>query len=186
MEDEHILTLFLERKEQAISETEKKYGNYLSAIAVRIVHDSSEVGEILNDTYAAAWNAIPPARPEKLSLYLGKITRSLSLNRIRNRKAEKRGGGETVLCFEELEGVLSGENDPVSTLEEKELNRILDDFLASLPETERRVFVCRYWYFDPISEIAERFHFSESKVKMMLLRTREKLKKRLEKENYPI
>lgn len=186
MEDERILALFFDRKEQAISETEKKYGNYLSAIAVRIVHDQSEVGEILNDTYAAAWNAIPPARPEKLSLYLGKITRALSLNRIRDRKAEKRGGGETVLCFEELEDVLSGENDPASKLEEKELSLILDDFLSSLPEAERRVFVCRYWYFDPVSEIASRFDYSESKVKMMLLRTREKLKKRLEKENYPI
>ncbi len=186
MEDERILALFFERKEQAISETEKKYGNYLAAVAARIVHDQDDVGEILNDTYAAAWNAIPPARPEKLSLYLGKITRALSLNRVRDKKAEKRGGGEAVLCFEELEGVLSGENDPAGVLEEKELSRILDDFLSSLPEAERRVFVCRYWYFDPVSEIAARFDYSESKVKMMLLRTREKLKKRLEKENYPI
>ena len=186
MEDKNILALFFERKEQAISETEKKYGNYLSAIAGRIVHDPSDVGEILNDTYAAAWNAIPPAKPDKLSLFLGKIVRRLALNRVRSKKTEKRGGGETLLCFEELEDVLSGENDPALALEEKELTRILDAFLSSLPEAERRVFVCRYWHFDTVEEISERFGFSESKVKMMLFRTREKLKKRLEKENYPI
>ena len=186
MEDERILALFFERKEQAISETEKKYGNYLSAIAGRIVHDQNDIGEILNDTYAAAWNAIPPAHPERFSLYLGKIARRLALNRVRDQKTEKRGGGETDLCFEELEDVLSGENDPALALEEKELSRILDDFLSSLPEAERRVFVCRYWHFDSVEEISARFGYGESKVKMMLLRTREKLKKRLEKENYPI
>ncbi len=186
MEDESILALYEARSEQAISETERKYGRYLSAIAARIVIDPADVSEILNDTYVAAWNAIPPAHPDKLSLYLGKITRRFSLNRIRLKNAEKRGGGSADLCFEELEEVLTGENDPVLALEEKELTRILDSFLSSLPDAERRVFVCRYWYFDPVGEIAARFGFSESKVKTMLLRTREKLKKRLEKENYPI
>ena len=117
-----------------------------------------------------------------LPAFLGRITRNLALNRLRSATAQKRGGGEAETVFEELQHIVSGRDTPEVGLDRQELVAAINDFLAALPETKRRIFVCRYWYFDSITEIAERFGFGQSKVKMMLLRTRGKLLAQLERE----
>lgn len=182
MEDREIVELFCRREQAAISETQKKYQNYCLAIAKNILYSSEDADEILNDTYTAAWNTIPPHRPEILSTYLGKITRRLSLKRLREKTAKKRGAGEIPAAFEELEECVPDRWDISQELEEKQLTALLNAFLEVLPEEERRVFLCRYWYCDSIREISGRFGFGQSKVKMMLKRTRDKLRECLEKE----
>lgn len=183
MEDKQIIDLYWQRNESAITETQSKYGRYLFAIASGILHNNEDSEESVTDTYIGAWNAMPPHRPENLPAFLGKITRQLSLKKWREKNAQKRGGGELPLALEELEECIPSASSINSLLEAKELVRIINAFLDTLPADERRVFLCRYWYFDSISDISSRFRFGQSKVKMMLKRTRDKLLLRLREED---
>ena len=182
MEDEKIIDLYWNRSENAISETAGKYGGYCYSIAYRILTNQEDAQECVNDTYMAAWNAMPPKRPAILATFLGKITRHLSIDRWRSQNRVKRGGGEMVLALEELEECIDSGESVEKALERKELAMVFNRFLDSLPETERRVFLCRYWYLDPVKDIAAAFGFSGSKVTSMLYRTRGKLRTVLEKE----
>lgn len=183
MEDTCIIDLYFERSEQAIAETDTKYGGYCYSIAYNILSSREDSEEAVSDTYLAAWNTIPPRRPRFLSAFLGKVTRHISIDRWRRLGAHKRGGGEIILALEELEEC-AGQQDIQRELEQKELVRAIDHFLMSLPETERNVFLCRYWYLDSVQVISEVSGFSQSKVTSMLHRTREKLRKELSKEGY--
>ena len=181
MEDRQIVDLYLMRSEDAISETEKKYGRYCHYIAYCILENDEDAKEIVNDTYLKTWNTVPPNRPDPLKTYVGMITRQLSLDRYEEKHAQKRGG-ETALVLEELAECIPSSKTAEDTLETHELTRMLNEFLDGLSTEERRVFLCRYWYLDPVKDIAKRFSFGESKVKMILKRTREKLLILLEKE----
>ncbi len=182
MEDSKIVELFFNRDETALTEIKAKYENYCYSVAKNILNNSSDSEEVLNDVYMAAWNSIPPNRPERLSTYLGKIARRLALKKWRDTTAVKRGGGDTLIALDELEEVIPDGNEIDSKIQESELAGTINEFLATLKVEDRKVFVLRYWYFKSISEISNQFGFTESKVKMMLLRTREKLQKHLEKE----
>ena len=182
MEDQRIVELYWQRSEQALRETQSKYANYCYAIAYNILGNREDSEESVNDTYLDAWNSMPPHRPTILSTFLGKITRRISIDKLRARNAEKRGGSNLTLALEELEECLSTRDDLQKELEIQILSDAINRFLEALSDTERRVFLCRYWYVDSVESIAEQFGFSQSKVKSMLLRTREKLKKQLQKE----
>lgn len=184
MEDQNIIDLYFQRSEVAIVETDTKYGGYCYSIAYNILTNREDSEESVSDTYMAAWRSIPPRRPALLQAFLGKITRHLSIDRWRSRNAYKRGGGEVVLALEELQGCVSGGETPDKAYERKLLAQLVNRFLEGLPETERSVFLCRYWYLDSVAEIGKHFHFSESKVTSMLHRTRVKLRRVLEKEGW--
>lgn len=184
MDDNEIIELYLARQERAIEETDGKYGKYCFSIANNILESQEDSQECVNDTWLAAWNNIPPRLPSVLATFLGKITRNISLNRWKSRRAYKRGGGQVDLALEELEACLTGGESAEETLEKKELLRSMNRFLGALPETERNVFVCRYWYLDSTQEIADRFGFSKSKVTSMLHRTRGRLRTHLAKEGF--
>lgn len=184
MDDTTIIDLYFRRSEQAITETDAKYGPYCYAIAYNILSNREDSEESVSDTYLAAWHAMPPKRPGILSAFLGKITRRLSIDRWRRCSAQKRGGGEVPLALEELENCVSGGETPEQALSRKELTACVNRFLDALPPAERSVFLCRYWYLDPIDSIAETFGFTPAKVHSMLHRTREKLRKTLEKEGW--
>ena len=182
MEDERIVDLYWARDERALAETESKYGGYCRAIARNILADGEDVRECVNDTWLGAWNAMPQDRPSRLGVYLGTITRRLALNRRKAASAVKRGGGQVPLALEELAQCVPGGESAEALLEAKELGRAVAAFVRALPGTERRVFLCRYWYLDPVADIGERFGFSQSKVKSMLARIRKKLLIYLRKE----
>jgi len=182
MEDHAIIELYWERSEDAISKTAAKYGGYCYTIAYNILSNNEDAEESVNDTWLAAWNTMPPRRPKLLAAFLGKMTRYISLDRWKNRTARKRGGGEVPLVLEELEECISGEDSVEKEYLQKEFAKSLNQFVEDLPDVERKVFLCRYWYMDSIETIAEHFGFSESKVASMLHRTRGKLRKMLEQE----
>ena len=184
MDDERIVALYWSRTETAITETDSKYGSYLNSISYNILFNHEDAQECVNDTYHNAWNSMPPHRPSILSTFLGKITRRISIDRWRKMRADKRGGGELNLALEELEDCVSGLGSVEDEIERGELTKLFNDFLNTLPATERRVFLCRYWYMDSIQSIAQQFGFSQSKVASMLHRTRAKLRVVLEKEGY--
>ena len=183
MEDQGIIALFFKRSEQAIEETDKKYGGYCYSIAYNILSNREDSEESVSDTYMAAWNTIPPRRPNSLNAFLGKITRHISIDRWRKNSAQKRGSGEIVLALDELDGCVGAENVETE-LDKKELVRILNEFLSSLSETERNVFLCRYWYLDSIQTISQVSGFRQSKVTSMLHRLRGRLRKKLSQEGY--
>ncbi|MBO4838538.1 MAG: sigma-70 family RNA polymerase sigma factor [Lachnospiraceae bacterium] len=183
MEDSQIVVLYWKRDEKAISESETKYGRYCYSIADGILHDRGDAEECVNDTWLGAWHAMPPHRPEILPTFLGKITRRISLKKWRARSAEKRGGGSVAVSLDELEECIPAGQKIEESLEAAGLAEIINAFLETLPAAERRVFLRRYWYFDSVRDIALRFGFGESKVKMMLKRTRDKLLLHLQKED---
>ncbi len=182
MEDRQIIDLYWDRKEEAIEKTAEKYGGYCYSIAYGILRDRLDSEECVNDTYMKAWNAMPPKRPDKLAAFLGKIARGLAIDRCRNYTAKKRGGGQMELVLEELNECIGTQNDPEQAVDEMVFAEILNDFVGALPIQERKVFVRRYWYMSSVKEIAGDFGFTESKVKMILLRARNGLKERLGKE----
>lgn len=182
MDDNRIIDLYFSRSENAISETSIKYGKYCYRIAFNILCNSEDSEECVNDTYMKAWNVIPPQRPNKFSVFLGKITRNLALDKYKFYRAKKRQGDSSALVFEELKDCIPNTSATEDIIDNVILAEILSKFLASLPTETRKVFVRRYWYFSSVKEIASDYKMTESKVKMMLSRTREQLKKLLEKE----
>ena len=184
MDDKSIVDLYFSRDQEAITQTDKKYGHYCYRIAYNILTNKEDAEESVSDTYMTAWRAIPPRRPSVLSTFLGKITRHISIDRWRERAATKRGGGEVPLALEELKDCVAGMQNVEMDYERKEIVKAYVKFLDTLPITERRVFLCRYWYVESIETIADKFGFSQSKVKTMLYRTRTKLRKQLAEEGY--
>lgn len=184
MDDKSIVALYFSRSEDAIRQTDKKYGRFCYSIAYNILNNKEDAEESVSDTYMTAWRAIPPRQPSVLSAFLGKITRHVSIDRWRERSASKRGGGEVPLALEELEDCIAGMQNVEMEYERKEIVKVYVKFLDALPITERRVFLCRYWYAESIVSIADKFGFSESKVKTMLHRTRAKLRKRFAEGGY--
>lgn len=184
MNDQNIVDLYFSRDEEAIAQTARKYGPYCYSIAYNILTNREDAEESVSDTYMTAWRAMPPRRPSVLAPFLGKITRHISIDRWRQLRADKRGGGEITLALEELEGCVAGMQDVEMEYERKELVRAYLRFLGGLNDTERRVFLSRYWYVESIEAIGEKFGFSQSKVKSMLHRTRMKLRRQLAEEGF--
>lgn len=184
MDDSRIVELYWLRDQRAIEETQAKYGTYCNSIARQILDSREDAEEVVSDTYIAAWNAIPPQRPAILRTFLGKITRRLALKRMRSRNTQKRGTSTCAIALEELEECVPSGFRIDERLEAEELTELIDRFLAGLREEERNMFLCRYWYFDSVGDIAERFACTRSKVKMTLLRLRKKLLAQLQKEDY--
>ena len=178
-----IVDLFLERDEDAVTEAKKCYEDYILFIANNILHDRQDAEECLNDALLAAWNSIPPHKPENLKTYLGKLARETALKRLRTKTAKKRVRSEIITSIDEIEEIVSG-----GTLDEEidraDLAREISRFLYSLDETKRNIFIRRYWHFDSISSICKRYGFGKSRVLMILKRTRDDLAAYLKKEGF--
>lgn len=189
--DSHIVDLFWERQEKAIAECVQKYGSTCQAVAMSILNNRLDAEECVNDTWIRAWNSIPPQRPDRLGAFLTRIVRNLSLDRLRRNRANRRIPGEYVLSLEELSGSLPDGDAGTQSWEDEEteameLGGMISDFLRTEPETARKLFVCRYFYNQSIEELCSRFYMGESRVKSTLFRTRNRLKKYLEKEGVQI
>lgn len=176
MQDSEILDLYFAREERAIAETQKSYGKYCYSIAFHILHDREDSDECVNDTWMRAWGSIPPNRPQYLNIFLGTITRNLSFDRWKRKRAAKRGSGEMEMELEELAECIPSSDSIEDTVAAAELSRIVNDFLHTLPERECNVFLRRYWYSEEYGEIAKRYGMKLNSVKTSLFRTRGKLK----------
>lgn len=183
MEDSQIVSLYWQRSEEAIDRTEQKYGRYLTTIAYNILADREDSQESVNDTYLAAWDSMPPHKPQVLSTYLGKITRRISIDLFRKRESQKRGGGEYTLSLEEL-GECIGSNSTEEAVDVHALSTAIAGFLRTVSPETRNVFIGRYYYLDPIKKIASYCGISESKAKILLHRTRQSLWEYLQKEGF--
>ncbi len=185
MQDLEIVGLYWARNENAITETNVKYGGYCRKIAMNIVENNEDSEECINDTYLSAWNTMPEERPDLLAPYLAAIVRNHALTLYRKTHAQKRGAGQTALALDELLEV-AGPSSTEETVDLTLLSQHVNRFLAGLSSTERVVFVRRYFYVDPLSDIAKELSMTESAVKSQLFRLRQKLKAHLMQEGYEL
>ena len=186
MKDHEIIQLYWDRNEAAIQRSQEAYGPYCTAIAQNILKDSRDTEECVSDTWLRAWNAMPPQWPRILAAFLGNITRNLSFQRFRARRAEKRGGGEMELVLEELEECVSGAESAESEAERRELLSAIQSFLAALPSNKRGMFLCRYWYAEPLERIAQRYGTTRGNVSVQLHRMRTALRGYLAERGYEV
>ena len=181
--DQAIVQLFWDRDENAIAEAKKRYETYCLYIANNVLHDPEDSEECLNDVLLAAWNSIPPHRPENLRTYLGKLMREIAINRWKMNSRKKRIPSDAVQSLDEIAEIVSG-GDFSDEFDRAELAREISRFLYSVDETKRNVFIRRYWHYDSIDSICQRYGFGKSKVLMMLKRTRDDLARHLKKEGF--
>ena len=186
MDDAAIVSLYWQRNEDAIRETKGKYGAYLGKIAWNILANREDSEESVNDTYLKAWNTMPPSRPTLLASFLARITRQLSIDRFRAKNRQKRGGGEYAASLDELADCVSGDETPQSEAELRLLGQAVSGYLAGLPRRTRAVFISRYFYLDPLKQIAAQTGSTEQAVKSLLHRTRAGLREHLEKEGFAV
>jgi len=186
MEDEAIIALYWQRDESAIRETEQKYGHYLAKIAYQILASREDSEESVNDTYLKAWKSMPPNRPGILATYLGRITRQRSIDIFRERRREKRGGSEYALSLTELEDCVAGGDSTGAEVDERLLAEAIESYLLGLSREARAVFLERYFFLDPVAEIASRRGITEAKTKSMLYRARQGLRVYLGKEGFDL
>lgn len=186
MEDEAIVSLYWDRDERAIRETEEKYDRYLTKIAYNILNDREDSRESVNDTYLAAWDSMPPHRPCILSAYLAKLTRRISIDRFRYRTRDKRAGSEYAISLSELGDCVSGGNTTEEIVNVKLLADSIGIFLRLQSKDARTAFIARYYFLDSIRDISRSTGMSESKVKSLLHRTRIALKQYLEEEGFSL
>ncbi len=186
MQDNQIVTLYWQRDEQAIRETERKYRPYLYKIAYQILADSRDSEESVNDTYFKAWNSMPPQKPTVLSTYLGRIARQSSIDIFRRRHRKKRYFSEYARSLSELEESVSGGDVTQQEVDLSLLAEAINTYLSQLPSQARTMFVGRYYYMDSVREVASCHGISVSKAKSMLFRTRAGLKAFLEREGFEV
>ena len=186
MDDRNIVELYWQRDEEALQQTQAKYGAYLAKVSYNILSNYEDSQECVNDTYLAAWNSMPVHRPKILCTYLSKITRQLSIDVFRKRNAEKRRCSEYALSLEELGDTFSPEPTPEDALHGRLLDEAIRRFVDTLSGTSQRVFLGRYYFFDPLKDIAAYCGLSESRVKNLLYRTRQELKTYLQKEGFDL
>ncbi len=178
--DAEIVALYVSREQEATACTAQRFGSYCFAVAHRILGNEQDAEECVNDTYLRAWESIPPHHPENLAGFLGKLTRSIAINRLRERQRLKRGGGEIAAALDELcDCTPDPHEDPARWTDSVALRETIETFLAAESESSRRVFLLRYFYLCPVAEIAREMGMGESRVKMLLLRARERLHKAL-------
>ena len=185
MEDAAIVQLYWDRDQEAITASDRKYGALCRTLSRNILSSREDAEECVNDTWHRAWDTMPPQRPASLGAYLCRIVRNLSLDRWRARRAEKRGAGAEALVLE-LEGCVPAAPSAEAAWEARETAAAVERWLDGLAPEDRWLFLRRYWYCASIGEIAEEFHFSASKVKSMLHRTRLGLRDHLIKEGYDL
>ena len=184
MEDERIVELYWRRDESAIRETQTRYGGYLYTVAERILADREDSLESVNDTYLAAWNSIPPQRPQVLATYLGRLARHIAIDRYRKRQAQKRVRSEYTVSLEELEECVGGTDEPQNAAERQALTGAIDRWLARQDGAVRQAFLLRYYAFEPLEAIASRQGCRVGTVKSRLSRARASLRRELEKEGF--
>ena len=184
MEDEQILDLYFARDQQAVVETDRKYGGYCFSLANNILNNTQDAEETVSDTYWQTWNVIPPKRPGVFRMFLAKITRNLAFSRWRKYVAHKRGGGELELVLEELEGCIAAAGNVEDGLNARELEKTIRSFLDTLPERDQDIFLRRYFFVEESDTIARRYNMRPATVLKILSRTRMKLKKYLTQEGY--
>ena len=186
MEDTEIVKLFFARSEMAIAETQRKYDGYLRTIASRLLPKNEDAEEILNDVYLAAWNTIPPKKPEILKFYLSRVARNLCFKRLEYLGAGKRDCCGEALLSELADCIPDNRLGPEEAVEAKILGACINRFLAGLRESDAALFVSRYYYGMNARELAQKYGGTVRGVKYRLEKLRSQLRQQLSEEGIAV
>ena len=184
VDDNELIQLYFDRNEQALCETQRRFGSYFYTIAHNILGSVQDAEECVNDVLMRLWEHIPPAKPENMSAYATSVARSVACKRYKMNHARKRGSGETQLVLDELYDCCTDPDTVEQVIDRNALSDAINAFLETLIPEHRIIFVLRYWSVCPVDEIADRLRISKSKVTVTLMRTRRKLRKYLEQEGF--
>lgn len=185
VEDREIVALYHARSETAIAETARKYGAFCLRIALNLLGIREDADECVNDTYLAAWTRMPPELPASLRAFLGRITRNLSISRYRQMRAQKRYAGMEAL-LSELDDCVPSPETVEQVLDAMELTRHIENWLGTLPERERRLFVRRYWYGEALGTLSAADGAKPEQLAQLMFRLRRSLRTHLEAEGVEI
>ncbi len=177
--DEEILKLYYDRSELAISETDKKYGKYLYAIAYNILANDPDCEECLNDTYLKCWQSIPPVRPRDLRTYLSKIMRNTAVDRFDEKRRQKRVPADACDDLDDFENLIGDGADLDDEIEAARIGRMINSFVDALPDRRMYIFISRFYYAKPIAEIAKKLGVSTSTVNKELAAMKNELRTKL-------
>ena len=181
MKDQDIVSLYFDRNQNAIKYSQAKYGGYCMSVSMNILQSRPDAEECVNDTWVKAWQTMPPQKPNNLKAFLGKITRNLSIDRYRSLHASKRNI-DLEIAMDELGDAIPMPDDTDENL----LCGLLDEFLRSLPQTDCRLFLGRYWYGHSVATLAGHYGMSANTVSQHLYQTRQKLKVFLGERGYSV
>ena len=186
MNDDRIIKLYFERSEDAITETDKKYGGACRSVAYNILGNREDSEECTNDTYMKVWDVIPPNKPTKLGAFVVTIARNLALNMYKTASRIKNGSGYKSVNFEEIAGCLPAKESVESEVDRKAVLSAVERFLSMQPRDKQIMFIRRYFYCSTYAEIAGDLNTTEDRVRKSLMRMRDKLREHLEKEGIAI
>ena len=182
--DDEITELFFARDERAIAKTDEKYRGYLYSTIYNILHDRQTCEECINDVYLGVWNAIPPARPDCFRAFLTAVARRTAIKRYHHDTRQSAVPSEMTVSLEELEGIIGSDSDTEDSVDSVRLGSVISDFVRSLPERKRFIFMSRYYMSEPIADIAKQLRLSRSTVNKELASVRDELRKKLESEGF--
>lgn len=185
MEDELIVQMYFRRSEEAVEQTDRKYGKLLQHVTGSILRDARDAEEAVLDTYIRLWNSIPPEQPRRLGAYAAKLARNLSLDKLRRRTAGKRDSRGDVV-FAELEECISASDVVSQRLDEQELVLLINTYLLTVDKLSRVLFVRRYFAMEEVNELAAKFGMTAQAVSGRLFRVRRGLKEHLIKEGVTV
>ena len=180
--DTQIIAQITARDERALEALADAYGKICRKTALNILGNPADAEEAFNDALFRAWNAIPMNPPAHLQAYLITLTRRIALDKRRAEGREKRGGGEVPVALSELEECIASGDSVEAALNHNALRDAMNDFLGTLSDEKRRIFIERYTFLMPPREIARRHAMTSASVRMALGRMRKALKQYLEEE----
>ena len=181
--DEQIIELYWQRNENAIQETDKKYGQFLFGIAYNILHDRLDCEECQNDTYLGVWNAIPPTRPIVFPAFITQIMRNIAINRFKEKTSKKRIPSELTVSIEDVNNILHSGDTVAAEYEAEEVGRIINDYVRQLSDRQRYIFIDRFYLAEPVETIANDLSISVPTVYREIEKIKQGLKLHLERND---
>jgi len=176
MNDSDIIDLFFKRQESAVDRVSDKYGRVMHTISLNVLGNESDAEECVNDSLLALWYAIPPNKPDPLYPYVCRVTRNISLTRLKYNTAAKRNTSGNI-SLDEIADILPSQKNVDDEIDDGELTQALNEWLDTLDEHQQYIFVRRYWYMDSAERIAGELKISASAVYLRLNRMKKSLYK---------
>lgn len=178
--DEQIIDMYWQRNQDAIRETDHKYGNLLQNVSYNILYDSLDCEECRNDTYLRIWNLIPDSRPSPFAAFIVRIMRGIAIDRYREKSSKKRIPSQLTVSMEELNNSISSDRTVDEIYEAREIGKMISEYVRSLNDRQQYIFIDRYYMAEPVEKTASDLSISVQTTYREIQRIKQGLRKYLE------
>lgn len=180
-EDENIVEMYWQRDPDAIQETDKKYGHLLWTVAYNVLCDVQDCEECQNDVYLDVWNAIPSTRPTSLAAFAVRIMKRIAIDRYKEKSRQKRIPSQLTMSIEDLKKTISSGVTVEEEYDAKEVSQMISDYVWSLNDRQRYIFIDRYYMAEPVEKTAAELQISMQTAYREIVKIKRGLKKHLER-----